>query len=133
MTYRVLTGFKALTDRGEVEVKAGQIITLAKDQALKLLNEGKIIPAEKAAYKIYSNILQAYLWVADTDEDMWALKNEGATEPIYTADEVRKLTGIGKEGLKRVHKVKELFEGSKVRGVQKRRLRFSDERNKKIR
>lgn len=131
MTYRVLTGFKVLTDRGEMEVRAGQIITLAKDQALMLINKGKIIPAEKTAYKIYSNILQAYLWVVDTDEDMWALKSEGAAEPIYTADEVRKLKGISKEGLKQVHRVKEVFEGSKVKGVQKRRLRFSDERNKK--
>ena len=36
------------------ERKPRQIITLAKDQALKLINKGKIIPAEKAAYKIYS-------------------------------------------------------------------------------
>ena len=116
-----MTGFKVLTDRGEMEVKAGQIITLAKDQAIKLINEGKIIPAGKAAYKIYSNILQAYLWVVDTDEDMWALKNESATEPIYTSDEVRKLKGISKEGLKRVHKIKELFEDSKVRDVKPRK------------
>ncbi|MDA8086800.1 MAG: hypothetical protein M0Z75_08890 [Nitrospiraceae bacterium] len=118
MTYRVLTGFKAKTDRGEMEVRAGQIITLAKDQALMLINKGKIIPAEKAAYKIYSNILQAYLWIVDTDEDIWALKNEGTAEPIYTADEVRKLKGISKEGLKQVHSVKEVFEGSKVKDVR---------------
>jgi hypothetical protein len=120
MTYRVLTSFKALTDRGEMEVQAGQIITLAKDQALKLINEGKIIPTGKVAYKIYSKILQAYLWVVETDEDVWALKNEGTTDPIYTADEVRKLKGISKEGLKRVHKVKEVFDGSKVKDVQKK-------------
>lgn len=121
MTYKVLTSFQARTDRGEMEIQAGQIVTLAKDQAIKLINEGKIIPIGKVAYKIYSNILQAYLWVVDTDEDMWALQNEGATEPIYAADEVQKLKGISKEGLRRAHRVKEVFEGSKVRSVRPRK------------
>ena len=121
MTYRVLAGFKALKDQGKIDIQAGQTITLAKDQAIKLINEGKIIPTEKAAYKIYSNILQAYLWVVDTDEDMWALKHEGATEPIYTADEVRKLKDISKKGLKRAHNIKEVFEGSKIRDVKPRK------------
>ena len=118
MTCKVLSSFKALTDQGEMEVRAGQIINLEKDQAIKLIEEGKIVPTGKTAYKIYSNILQAYLWVVDTDEDMWTLKNEGAAEPVYTVDEVRKLQGIGKEGLKKVHRVKELFEGAKVRDVK---------------
>ncbi|MDA8163285.1 MAG: hypothetical protein M0022_10365 [Desulfobacteraceae bacterium] len=122
MKCQVLEPFRVKTSQGEIELLPGQIIALDKDKAIKLLTEGKVIPTNNVAYKIYSNILQAFLWVVDTDEDMWALKNEGASEPIYTADEVRKLKGISKEGLKRVHGVKEVFEGSRVRDVRKRRL-----------
>ena len=61
MTYKVLIKFKAITDRGEMEVQAGQIITLEKEKALGLLNDGKIIPTEKVAYRIYSKILNAFL------------------------------------------------------------------------
>jgi membrane protease subunit (stomatin/prohibitin family) len=114
MTYKVLTNFKALTDRGELEVQAGQIITADKDQAMKLINDGKIIPAEKAAYRVYSEILQAFLWVVDTDEDMKALRGKNVTEPIYTADEIRKLKSTSKEGLKTIHEAKKIFEDSKV-------------------
>ena len=120
MKCHVLEPFKVRTSRGEIDLLPGQIITLDKDKAIKLLKEGKIIPTNNIAYKIYSNILQAFLWVVDTDDDMWALKKEGVTDPIYTADEVRKLKGISKEGLKRVHRVKEVFEGSKVRNMQKK-------------
>ena len=73
-----------------MEVQAGKIITLDKKKALRLLNEGKIIPTEKVAYRIYSEILQAFLqaflWVVDTDEDMKTLRDKSITEPIYTAD-----------------------------------------------
>ncbi len=120
MKCQVLKPFRVKTSQGEMELQPGQIIMLEKGKAIKLLTEGKVIPANNVAYKIYSNILQAFLWVVDTDEDMWALRNEGVTEPIYTSDEVRKLKGISKEGLKRVHKVKEVFEGSKVRDMQKK-------------
>jgi hypothetical protein len=114
MTYRVLTKFEAVTDRGEMEVQVGMIITLDKEKALVLLNEGKIIPTEKAAYRVYSEILQAFLWVVDTDEDMKALRDKNISEPIYTADEIRRLRGTSKEGLKTIHEAKQIFEDSKV-------------------
>jgi hypothetical protein len=120
MTYKVLNKFKAVTDRGEMEVQAGMIITLDKEKALVLLNEGKIIPTEKVAYRIYSEILQAFLWVVDTDEDMKALRGKNVTEPIYTADEIRKLKSTSKEGLKTIHEAKKIFEDSKVKDVKPR-------------
>ena len=122
MKCQVLEPFRVKTSQGEIELLPGQIVALDKDKAIKLLNDGKVIPTNNVAYKIYSNILQAFLWVVDTDEDMWALRKEGVRETIYTSDEVRKLKGISKEGLKRVHRAKEVFEGSKVRDVRKRRL-----------
>lgn len=119
MKYKVLDSLKAQTDRGEMELQAGQIITLPYDKALRLLNEGKITPIERVAYKVYSEILQAYLWVADTDEDMHSLRAKGI-KAIYTGDEIRKLKGLGKDSLKEIHKVKEAFEGSRVEEITRK-------------
>jgi hypothetical protein len=120
MKYKVLDSFKAQTDKGEIELQAGQIITLPHDKALRLLNEGKITPIERAAYKVYSEILQAYLWVVDTAEDMGFLRSQGISEAIYTTNEIRKLKGISKDSLKEIYKVKEVFEGSKVEEITRK-------------
>ncbi|OGW38229.1 MAG: hypothetical protein A2Y97_13920 [Nitrospirae bacterium RBG_13_39_12] len=72
----------------------------------------------RAAYKIYSEILQAYLWVVDTDEDMHSLRaSQDVSEAIYTADEIKKLKGLSSEPLREIHKVKEVFENSKIEQV----------------
>lgn len=120
MRYQVLRPFRVRTSQGERELLPGQIISLPHEKALKLLNEDKITPIEKVAYKLYSEILQDYLWVVADDEDIKALKaSENVTEAIYTADEVRKLKDTDKEGLKAVHRVKEVFEDSKVEEVNR--------------
>lgn len=121
MKYIVLDSFKAQTKQGEIELQPGQIITLPTDKALKLLNEGKITPVERAAYKVYSEILQAYLWVIDTDADMSSLRDAGITEAIYTADEIKKLKSLDKDALKELHKVKEVFENSKIEDVLRKK------------
>jgi len=116
MRYKILDNFKVKTSKGELELQADQVITLPKDKAISLLNEGKITPIDKEPYKIYSEILQAYLWIVETDQDM---HSEGVSEAIYTHDEIRKLKGISKDSLKEIHKVKEVFENSKVAEVKK--------------
>ena len=118
MKYKVLDSFKAVTSQGEMELQPGQTITLPHDIAIRFLNEGKITPVEKVAYKVYSEILQAYLWVVDTDEDMHSLRaSQGVSEAIYTADEIKKLKGLSSESLREIHKVKEVFENSKIEQV----------------
>ena len=64
MKYQVLDTFTVKTSQGEIELQPGQVITLPHETAIKLLNEGKITPVEKVAYKVYSEILQAHLWVS---------------------------------------------------------------------
>lgn len=118
MKYKVLDSFKAQTDKGEMELQVGQIITLPYDKAIRLLNEGKITPIEKIAYKVWSEILQAYLWVVDTNEDMHSLRSQGKTEAIYTGDEIRKLRSLSKDSLKEIHKVKEIFPESIVEEIK---------------
>ncbi len=68
----------------------------------------------RIAVKVYSEILQAYLWVVDTDEDM---HSQGVSEAIYTADEIKKLKGLSQDSLREIHKVKEVFENSKIKEI----------------
>ncbi|MEW6110069.1 MAG: hypothetical protein AB1632_13025 [Nitrospirota bacterium] len=100
MRYQVKKQFRVRTSDGEMELQSGQVVTLSKEMAVQLINIGKIIPIGRVAYRIYSEILQAFLWVVDTDEDMMTIRDKNITEPIYTANEIRKLKGI-KENLKK--------------------------------
>lgn len=109
MKYQVLDTFKVKTSTGEMELQAGQIITLPYDKALRLLNEGKITPVERVAYKVYSELLEGYLWIVETDQDMHSLRSQGISEAIYTHHEIRELKKLSKEDLKEIHKVKEVF------------------------
>lgn len=121
MRYQVKKPFKVRTSDGEMELQPGQVVTLSKETAVQLINTGKIIPIGRVAYRIYSEILEAFLWVVNTDEDMKSLRDRSITEPIYTADVIRKLRGIDKEDLKKVHRVKEIFENSQVEEVQRKK------------
>jgi hypothetical protein len=120
MRYQVKKQFRVRTSDGEVELQPGQVITLSRENAVQLITTGKIMPIGRVAYRIYSEILQAFLWVVDTDEDMKALRGKNVTEPIYTADEIRKLKSTSKEGLKTIHEAKKIFEDSKVKDVKPR-------------
>ena len=72
---------------------------------------------ERIAYKMYSEILQAYLWIVDTDKDLRFLRGEGLSDVCYTKDEASKLKGMDRECLKGIHKIKEVFQESKVEEV----------------
>lgn len=121
MKYRILQPFKSVTANGEQELHPGQEITIQdRETAFRLIGKGKITPVEKVAYRIYSNILQAYLWVVDTDQDMHTLRSQEITEAIYTADEIKKLKGLSKDSLIEIHKVKQVFEKSKVMECKKK-------------
>lgn len=103
------------TKRGEIP--AGQVVNLSKEAAVRLLNEGKIEPL-RAAIKVYSRILDAYLWVVQDEADREAL--HGVSDPVYTADEIRKLHAQkpSPETLRRVHEAKRAFPDSIVREVK---------------
>ncbi|MDP2754554.1 MAG: hypothetical protein Q8P40_09220 [Nitrospirota bacterium] len=119
MRYKVIEAFKVKTSQGEMELQPGQVIILPKDKAIKLLTEGKITPIEKVAYKIYSEILQAYLWVIETDQDMHSLESQGVKEVIYTHHEIAELKKLSKEDLKEIHRVKEVFPESTVEEIKR--------------
>ena len=117
MKYKVLDSLKVQTSQGRMELQPGQVITLPHDKAVRLLNEGKVTPIEKVAYKVYSEILQAYLWVVETDQDMHSLRSQGITEAIYTYPEIAELKKLSKEDVKEIHRVKEIFENSKIKEI----------------
>ena len=120
MKYKVLDSFKAQTNRGEMKLQSGQIITLSDDKAIKLLNQRMIKPVEKVAYKIFSEILQAHLWVVDTEHDMKALRSQGKTEAIYTHHEISELKKMPREDLRAIHNIKETFPESTIEQVKTR-------------
>jgi hypothetical protein len=74
--------------------------------------------SRKKSYKVYSKILDAYLWVVATDVEMRKMLDEGIEEPIYTYDDVVKLDGISKEELRVIHKFKRIFPGSTVEDIK---------------
>lgn len=117
MKYKVLDSLKAQTTQGEMELQPGQVIALPHDKAIRLLNEGKITPIDKIAFKVWSEILQAYLWIVDTDEDMHSLRYQGISGAIYTHHEIKELKKLSKDDLKATHKVKEVFPGSTIEEV----------------
>lgn len=119
MKYRVLQPFKSVMPEGTRELLPGTIITLPHDTAMRLLTKGKITPVEKVAYKVYSNILQAYLWVVADDKDRETLRASQSASAIYTADEIKKLKGLSKDSLIEIHKVKETFPESTIKEIKR--------------
>ncbi|MDA8103909.1 MAG: hypothetical protein M0Z71_00870 [Nitrospiraceae bacterium] len=118
MKFKVVEPFRVKTSGTETLLNAGQLITLPTGKALKLLNEGKIIPAERVAYRVFSEILQAFLWVVYGPEDMAALRARGIIEAIYTGQEITALRKLPKEALRTIHEAKEIFPGSRVEEVK---------------
>jgi hypothetical protein len=117
MIYKVTTDFTVETINETVNLKEGQKVRLSKEEAIPLIQDGLIQPIGKAAFRIYSEILQAYLWVVDTDEDMHSLRAKGVTGAIYTHHEIKELKKLSKEDLKEIHKVKEVFPESTVEEI----------------
>ncbi len=117
MKYLVLEPFAVKTSQVKKELQTGQLITLSTDKALRLLNEGKITPAERVAYKVYSELLQAHLWVVETDQDMHSLRTQGISEAVYTRKEIKELRKLPKEHLKAIHEAKELFPLSSIEEI----------------
>jgi hypothetical protein len=54
--FRVLESLKVKTPEGERELQPGEIITLPRDKAIELINQGRIAPIGRVAYKVYSEI-----------------------------------------------------------------------------
>jgi hypothetical protein len=123
LRYRALKGLKANTPQGEKEIQPGEIIFIQSsvpyETILRLMNEGRIVPVGRIAYKVYSEILGANLWVIADERDMEALRaSQGITESIYTSQEIKKLKGVPKDALKNLHKAKKVFSEAIIEDVK---------------
>lgn len=114
MRYQILEAFRIRTSQGEKELQPGQLITLSQDKAIGLIEKGKITPIGRVAYKVYSEVLQVYLWVVADDRDIRSLRTTGVNEAIYTGNEIETLRGKDKDSLRAIQKVKQAFDDSKV-------------------
>ncbi|MEW6686319.1 MAG: hypothetical protein AB1393_08970 [Candidatus Edwardsbacteria bacterium] len=70
----------------------------------------------RIAVKVYSELLGCYLWVVANNEDIHLLRSQGVTEAIYTHHEITELKKLSKGDLKEIHKVKQVFPESIIRG-----------------
>jgi hypothetical protein len=55
------------------------------------------------AVKVWSESLQAHLWIVADKDDIVAFRFQGITGSIYTTDEIRELKGIDNNLLEIVH------------------------------
>lgn len=99
-------------------IKAGAVFELPKEKALPLIEAGLITPEGRVAYKVYSNILQCFLWVVQDDADADKLIAEGISEPIYTGHEIVELKKLSRDDLRAIHEVKTIFEQAQVEDVK---------------
>ena len=132
MKYLVMVPLKVKGTQGKIDIPAGQVVNLSKEAAIRLLNEGKVEPLDQVAVKIYSQTLDAYLWVVKDVADREAL--QGVSDPVYTAAEITKLRAQkpSPEALRRVHKVKQAFPGAVVREVKSRNPEARQEHVEKV-
>jgi len=72
------------------------------------------------AIKVYSELLDCNLWVVATEKDMKALKQQGVKEAIYTADEIKRLSSLGKDFLNGLHRFKEVFSEGTIEEINKK-------------
>jgi hypothetical protein len=105
--YKVLEKITAETPRGEIILEEEQIIKLSTSEAIPLIEAGLIIPTEKVAYKVYSNLLGCHFWLVKEIEDKKHLCDiQNISEAVLTEFEIKKLKDI-----------KEVFPESNIKGI----------------
>ncbi len=119
-------GFTLYLEGEKLCYKSFSLIAPPKEKALPLLeilkrNRETVIAylRQKAktpelAYKIYSEILDACLWVVEMPEAVQKLRQQGVTEPVYTRAEIVELKKLpkddkGRQALSCIHRVKVVF------------------------
>ncbi len=122
MNFKVLEDMTLPTPKGDVSLKKDQVIKIPHDITLQLINYYKIESVEPATYRIYSEILNDYLWIVEIDHDKGQLLSEGVQEPIYTHDEIKEMKGkrIPKDHLEQIHECKRVFKKSIVEDVKRK-------------
>jgi len=116
--FEVLIPFKIRANGEEVTLHPGQRIKIKKEVAERLLAEGRVRWVEEGKgiegfpIRIYSRLLNDYLWLCWTEEEMKQLMAKGIKEAIYLPSEILILRNKSKEHLEVLHQVKKIFPGA---------------------
>jgi hypothetical protein len=68
----------------------------------------------RIAVKIYSEILDHFLWVLQDSSGIDDLISQGVNDAVYTYAEIRKLKGISPDNLRKIHEAKIIFPMSQI-------------------
>ena len=74
----------------------------------------------QVAIKVYSELLGCNLWVVRDKEGIKALRGQGVKEAIYTQDEIKRLSNLGKDFLNGLHRFKEVFSEGTIEEINKK-------------
>lgn len=92
------------------------LVPITMDQLLLLtLEEFK---AQNLAVKIRSKVLGEDFWLVSNEETRDHLEAEGLV--CYLPDEILHLLGLSQEAIRKLHKVKEVFNGSQIIGREEK-------------
>lgn len=96
--------------------------TEAKERALSLYMQAvAYADPHSVAVKMWSEVLQCFLWVVPDRDEAKALRDSGALDVVYTHDEIRALKGSTPEHLRAVHAARLEFPDSTVIDSRPRR------------
>jgi 3-deoxy-D-manno-octulosonate 8-phosphate phosphatase KdsC-like HAD superfamily phosphatase len=139
MKYLVVTPITFRTPGGVKELQRGDIFKIKDPEPIKtLINSGEVIPVLEdrewqtlldkyrnegitaIAVRLYSRILDSFLWVVADEKGIEALRIQGVKEAIYTEPEIKQLKNVDIASLRMTHNIKTTFLKSIVKEVKKK-------------
>ena len=69
-------------------------------ETTRVSNESKNGNRSHLAVKVWSEVLQAHLWVVSDEEDIGLFTTHGLRGEIYTADEIQRLNCMDSDSMK---------------------------------
>jgi len=76
-----------------------------KKETKQASNENENCKHSHIAVKVWSELLQAHLWVVADEEDIGLFTTHGLTGEFYTEDEIQKLNCMDRDSLKALHTI----------------------------
>lgn len=113
---------KALANKVLLGNKHGNTMEISENTHGNIVetSDGNILENMRCAVLLWSEVLQAHLWVTVSKDDVKTLRERGITEPIYSGDEIRNLKLANKDELRSIHRVKEVFENAEINSDSKK-------------
>ena len=78
---------------------------LQNEESNRADNESRNGKSSRVAVKVWSELLQAHLWVVASEEDVELFTTHGLKGEIYTSDDIQKLNCMDGDSMKALHKI----------------------------